>query len=151
MRTVKENLLAVPGILVSALPFGGCPACWPVYAGILSALGVSFLLSSAYLLPLTAFFLLIAVAALALRARHRRGYGPLSLAVAASALVLLGKFAVASQPVSYAGVGILIFASLWNAWPQRAAVHCPKCAPSEGGLVQLSAQENSHHEQQTNS
>jgi|GEM_PF-2330127 len=33
-------------------PQGRCPACWPAYAGVLSALGLGFLLESAYLLPM---------------------------------------------------------------------------------------------------
>lgn len=144
MRISKEAVLAVPGIVLSALPVGACPACWPVYAGILSALGASFLLSSALLLPLTAAFLLITVATLAFRARDRRGHGPLALGLAASAVVLAGKFALGSEPVTYAGTGVLVFAALWNAWPRRvAAAHCPKCAPSESELTQLSATEKS--------
>ncbi len=123
MRAVKQNFLAVPGILVSALPFGGCPACWPVYAGFLSALGASFLLSSAYLLPLTGVFLFIAIATLGLRARQRRGYGPFALGVTAAALVLTGKFALSSQLATYAGVGFLVLASLWK--HLAAACGCP--------------------------
>lgn len=143
MRISKETVLAVPGIVVSALPVGACPACLPVYASILSALGASFLLSSAYLLPLTAVFLAIAVATLGFRARDRRGYSPLALGLAGSAVVLTGKFALGSGPVSYAGTGLLVFAALWNAWPRRAAAHCPKCVPSKSELIQLSATEKS--------
>jgi len=90
----KRSFLAVPGIVLSVLPFGGCPLCWPVYAGILSALGLSFLLLSAYLLPLTALFLFATVFTLAFRARGRRGYGPFALGLAATALVLWGKFSL---------------------------------------------------------
>src|SRR6266851_8737790 len=130
MRVSKEAVLAVPGIILSVLPVGACPACWPVYGGVLSALGAGFLLSSAYLLPVTTVFLLITVAALGFRARARRGYGPLAVGVTAAAVVLTGKFALGSNPVTYAGTGLLVFSALWNAWPRRiAAAHCPKCAP----------------------
>src|SRR5438067_1701373 len=101
MRISKKAVFAVPGIVLSALPVGVCPACWPVYAGVLSALGASFLLSSVYLLPLTAVFLLITVATLGFRSRDRRGYGPLALGIAASAVVLTGKFTLGSEPVTY--------------------------------------------------
>ena len=144
MRISKEAVLAMPGVVVSVLPVGVCPGCWPVYAGILSALGAGFLLSSTYLLPLTAVFLLITIATLGLRARARRGYGPLVLGVAASAVVLTGKFALASQLAIYTGTGVLLFSALWNAWPRHvAAAQCPKCAPSESELIQLSATEKS--------
>jgi hypothetical protein len=56
-RTWKQNLLAVPGIGLSLLPKVACPACWPAYAGLLSSLGLGFLVSTAYLLPMTAAFL----------------------------------------------------------------------------------------------
>jgi mercuric ion transport protein len=137
MRTFKAQLLSIPGLVLSVLPVGGCPACWPVYAGVLSALGLTFLLSKEYLMPLTALFLLLAVATLALK-RHR-GYAPFAVGVLAAAIVLAGKFAIESDPVTYAGVALLVLVSLWNAWPRRAAPHCPNCAPLASGLVQVSA------------
>lgn len=139
MRAAKQ-FLALPGIVVSVLPFGGCPACWPVYAGVLSALGLGVLLSREYLLPLTALLLGVSVLMLFRRARERRGYGPFLTGLTAAALVLAGKFALASDPVTYTGVVLLVLSSVWNAWPRHVATACPKCAPS-GGLVQLSAQE----------
>lgn len=139
----KRSLLAVPGVVLSVLPFGGCPLCWPAYAGILSALGLSFLLSSAYLLPLTALFLFATVFTLAFRARERRGYGPFVLGLVATGLVLWGKFSLQSNVMTYTGVGLLITSSLWNIWPHRTATRCPKCAPSDTGFIQLSATEKS--------
>lgn len=139
----KRSFFAVPGIVLSVLPFGGCPVCWPVYAGVLSALGLSFLLSSAYLLPLTALFLFVTVFTLAFRARAHRGWGPLALGLVAATLILWGKFSSESNVLAYAGVGLLISSSLWNSWPRPAADRCPRCAPSGRELVQLSAMEKS--------
>jgi len=76
-RVWKQGLLSLPGIGLSALPKLACPACWPAYAGLLSSLGLGFLISTAYLLPLTAVFLALAPAALAFRAKSRGGLGPL--------------------------------------------------------------------------
>lgn len=117
-RTWKQGLLAIPGIGVSLLPKVACPLCWPAYAGLLSSLGLGFLLSATYLLPLTVGFLLIALAALGYGARQGRGYGPLLLSLAGSGVVLVTKFVVEIKAGVYAGIGILILASLWNAWPQ---------------------------------
>jgi mercuric ion transport protein len=139
----KRSFFAVPGIVLSVLPFGGCPACWPLYGGVLSAMGLGFLLSSAYLLPLTSLFLFVSVFVLAFRARLRRGYGPFALGLVAAALILWGKFSLESNVLAYAGVGLLISSSLWNSWPRRAAGQCPRCAPSGTELVQLSATEKS--------
>ncbi len=49
--------LSVPGTLISFLPVGLCPACWPVYTGLLSSLGLGFLFQDSYLAPLTVAFL----------------------------------------------------------------------------------------------
>ena len=128
----SKPLVVVPGVGAALLPVGVCPACWPAYAGLLSSLGLGFLLETTYLLPLMGAFFLIALASLAYRARERRGYGPLGLGCIATTLALLGKFATASDLVLYLGLALLVGASLWHAWPQRAATGtCPKCASQE--------------------
>lgn len=121
IRTWKQGLLALPGIGVAMLPKLACPLCWPAYAGLLSSLGLGFLISTTYLLPLTALFLILALAALAFRGRKRRGYGPFLLGLIAATGLLFGKFLWESNPMTYSAVGILVGASLWNAWPRREA------------------------------
>lgn len=109
----------MPGVGVAMLPKLACPLCWPAYAGLLSSLGLGFLISTAYLLPLTIGFLILALAALAFRATKRRGYGPFLLGLIAGVCVLVGKFLWESNPMTYGAVGVLVGASLWNAWPRR--------------------------------
>jgi glutaredoxin len=110
--------------------------------------GLGFLVpNTKYLLPLTAVFLLLAVGMLAFRARRRRGYGPFILGVAASSLILFGKFSLTSNPVFYAGLGLLILASVWNTWP--AASYCA-CAPAEGKLRQPGVQSERKIQMTTN-
>lgn len=111
----KQGLLAVPGVGFSILPKLACPLCWPAYAALLSSIGLGFLISAAYLLPLTAAFLLLAVAALAFRANKRRGCRPFVLGVIAGIAVLFGKFAWESKFTMYSALGLLVVASLWNA------------------------------------
>jgi len=126
----KQSLLALPSVGFSMLPKLACPACWPAYAGLLSSMGLGFLVSTAYLLPLTAAFLFVAIAALAFRANQRRGYGPFVLGLIAGTAVLLGKFAWVSNPTMYSALGLLVIASLWNAWPLHdspEAASCPEC------------------------
>ena len=136
---LKTSLAALPGIGASLLPVGVCPACWPAYAGLLTSLGLGFLIKETYLLPLTALFLLIAVAALGYKARTRRGYGPFFLGLAASTLMLTGNFLLGIPALLYAGVALLVAASAWNAWPKKkhgnANASCPACA--SGGLKPL--------------
>ncbi len=135
----RSPLAVFPGIGASLLPVGVCPACWPAYAGLLSSLGFGFLFETAYLLPLTAIFLATAVAALAYKAGTRRGYRPFVLGLAASAIVLAGKFSLQSDPAMYTGIALLIAASLWNAWPRKNAGtgkdSCPACAPAAAEVL----------------
>ncbi len=131
----SRALAALPGAGVALLPVGACPACWPAYAGLLGSLGMGFLLDTAYLLPLTAGFLAVALLPLGYRARGRRGFGPLGLGVVATATAFLGKFALDSNATLYLGLALLIGASIWNMWPLRAARTgtCGKCAPQGWG------------------
>jgi hypothetical protein len=76
------------------------------------------------------------VGSLAFRASRRRGLGPFCLGLTAAVLALTGKFYWDSAPATYAGVGLLVLASLWNAWPRSANVRfCPAGIAAEGGVI----------------
>src|SRR5258707_622499 len=126
-RTWKQSLLALPGVGVSILPNLACPACWPAYAGLLSSVGLGFLISTAYLLPLTVAFLILALAALAVRANERRGCGPFILGLVPGGGVLLGKFAFESNLIVYAGLGLLVIVSFGNPGPPRPPPEAQRC------------------------
>ncbi len=134
-RTWRQSLLALPGVSVSILPKLACLACWPAYAGLLTSAGLGFLMSAAYLLPLTATFLFLALGTMAFRANSRHGYGPFLLGLVAAAGVLLGKFVLESDLTIYGAVGLLVIGSLWNTWPRRdtpsQASTCPACQREE--------------------
>lgn len=124
----KGTAAILPGIGVALLPKLVCPLCWPAYAGILSAAGLTFLMEDRYLLPISAAFLSIALAALAWRAASRRGYGPLALGTAAAIAILVAKFALGNTPALYLSIAALVVAGLWNAWPRRLlAPNCRAC------------------------
>jgi len=140
-RGWRSSLAAVPGIAFAFLPKLACPACWPAYAGLLSSVGLGFLLDQTYLFPLTAAFLLLAVGALAFRAQARRGYGPLALGLAAAVVVLAGKFAFGSNAAMYGGIAVLVAASVWNAWPVRGKdAGCPGCVSDSSSSVSSTLQ-----------
>jgi hypothetical protein len=129
----RLNSLAVfPATGAALIPGLTCPACWPAYAAILGSLGLGFVNYTPYLLPTTIGFLGLALASLGYRARDRRGYGPLLLGSLAASLVVVGKFLVASAVALYAGVALLVTASLWNLRPRRArsGEACPACGSS---------------------
>ena len=126
-------MLTLPGIGFALLPKLACPMCWPVYASVLTSLGLGFLISRAYLLPLTIGFLLIAVGTLGHRAKQRRGHGPFLLGFVASTAVIVGKFHFESNPIMYGGVTVLVIASIWNAWPETVGeIQCPQCSTTKG-------------------
>lgn len=112
----------LPAIGAALLPKLTCPVCWPAYAAVLSALGVGFVDYTPYLMPLTVVFLAVTLAILAWR--PRRGYAPLGLGIAASAIVLAGKFLFDSDIAVYTGIVFLVGASGWNAWPKKPALSC---------------------------
>lgn len=111
------NTAIIPAVGVALLPKLVCPACWPAYAGLLSAMGLSFVDYTPYLLPFTAIFLIIAVTALGYGATKRRGYKPFMSGLIASIILLAGKFYFESDTAMYVGLTLLVMASLWNTWP----------------------------------
>jgi hypothetical protein len=136
-RTWKESAMALPGIGVSLLPKVVCPICSAAYAALVSSLGLGFLISTRYLLSLTAVFLAIAVGALGFRASSRRGFGPFWIGLVAAACVTIGKFWLDSTVTTYTGVSLLVIASIWNAVPCRnTSDFCPDCLPTEAAAQQ---------------
>lgn len=130
-RSSVRTLAILPGICVAVLPKLACPACWPAYAGLMSAVGLGFLISSRNLFWLTLAFLVPAVGSLALHARDRRGFGPFLGGCLAAGLMLAGKFILESNVQMYAGLVLLVGASVWNSWPRQVAARadCPACGP----------------------
>ena len=104
-------MLALPSVGFAMLPKLACPACWPAYAGLLTSVGLGFLISGVYLPPLTVAFLVLAVGAMVFRARERHGYRPFLLGMVAASGVLIGKFAWESNLIMYGAVGLLVIAS----------------------------------------
>ena len=128
-RAEGLTVLGIPAAGLAALP--ACPACYPLYAGILSSLGLTALIDPAAQSALTVFFLAMAVAALALHTRRRRGYRSLGVGLAGSLVVLAGKFVLGWNALTYLGVALLVGAGLWNIRSIRARTRgqCEACVP----------------------
>jgi hypothetical protein len=114
---------AAPAALAVALPT--CPFCWPVYAGALSAVGLGFLLSSAYVPFLALVLLLFTLWPLAYTARIHHFYGPVLVGALGAGAVLLGKF-LTSDIALYTGLAVLIGAYIWNT-RVRDGKSCSRC------------------------
>lgn len=127
----RRFIAVFPGIGAALLPKLSCPACWPAYTGLLSSLGLGFVNYTPYLLPLTALFLILAIASLRYRAKNRRGYSPFILGIFGAIVVIAGKFVFISDLAMYGGIAILIGASFWNSWPRKMSNNgsCPACIP----------------------
>lgn len=123
-----HSVAVLPGLAAAALPKVTCPLCWPAYAGVLSALGLGFLLETAWLLPISAAAVGVAVGSLGWRAGRRRGFGPFWLGLVAAAVLMVAKFGFDSQPAMYAGAAVLFGAAIWNAWPKKRTASCGACA-----------------------
>jgi uncharacterized membrane-anchored protein len=131
----KLGLLTIPGAAVSLLPILACSLCWPAYAALISSLGLGFLASTTYLLPVTGALLAVAVVGLGLQIESKR-YRPFVMGLVSVGMILPGKFLIGSNLMTYGGVALLVIASAWSLVPRRSAdsASCSTCAPSsEGG------------------
>lgn len=124
-------IATLPGIFTALLPKLVCPACWPLYAGVLSSLGISVNAYGQYYFPLVAVLLLLALWALGFRAKQRHGYYPLLLGILATFMILIAKLMWHSAVILYIGILLLFAVSIWNAWPIRKnPMACSACKKS---------------------
>jgi hypothetical protein len=137
---VKRILSVLPGIGAALLPNATCPACWPVYAGMLSALGLGFLMTGTYFYLLIILLLSVSLFSLAYKAKTRRGYRPFWIGLLSTVIIVGGKYYALSDYLFYLGAFILIIASVWNNIPikessssdkNESIVACPNCKTSE--------------------
>lgn len=130
-------LFAGPGAGAALLPKLTCPFCWPAYTAALGALGISVASYGPYLFWTTLVLVLVSVGSLAHGAKRRRGYRPLLLGAVAGSLTVAAKFALSSDPATYAGATLLLGASLWHGWPIKDTPTCRACTRSEADAVGL--------------
>ena len=120
-----EIVGAVPALGASLLPSLSCPACWPAYASLLGAFGLSFLGQSTYLLWLNVAALAISLIVLFRRARHGT-YIPVLIGALAALLILTGKFLLNSNPAAWLG-GAALLAAFVLSRPKPKLERCRAC------------------------
>jgi hypothetical protein len=136
IANLRRFLTAVPAVTIALLSHAGaCPACWPLIGGLVASLGLTFLVETRYLLPLMIGCLAIAIAALSYPIG--RDYRPLIVGVAASGVILIGKFILDASLVTVAGAGLLVGAYLWSFWLRRSdkASSCQSCCAPEAAAT----------------
>lgn len=119
MRASPRALLALPGAVLPLLPAVTCPFCLSAYAGVVSTLGLGFLVNERVLLPLIAFFLGVSVSTVGWTTRSHRKKGPIAASIAGATLVVGGRIAFDVPVAVYLGVAMLLAGSGWNLWLKR--------------------------------
>jgi hypothetical protein len=102
-----------------------CPFCYPAVVGILTSLGLGFLLEGKYFYILLSGFLGISVFGLFYKARSRRGYAPFLVGVLGAYFILISQV-IRAEGLFYLGFIILLLASVWNLVPLKK--NCTKCS-----------------------
>ena len=123
MEGQRRFFAALPVVGAALLPKLVCAACWPAYTAALGAVGIEFFDYTPYLAPLTMLAMIVAIGSLSLLARRRRRIEPILLGLAAAAAIVVGKFALDSRWMLYAGIGALMVASLFP-WRPKAPECC---------------------------
>lgn len=126
-----RSLALVPGAVLPLLPSATCPLCLAAYGGILSALGLGFLVNKRVLDPLIIVFLAVGILSMAFSMRSHRHSGPLLLAIIGTAAVVAGRLIWNVPTALYIGIGLFAGASIWNLWLKRPkAEHLVQIAKS---------------------
>ncbi len=132
----KKILSTLPGIGAALMPNLACPACWPAYAGILSTLGLGFLINGPYFFLFIGILLSISLYSLAHKAKTRRGYLPFWLGCLSMVIIIVGKYYELPEYIFYSGAALLVIASVWNNVPikknkegnnSESKIDCPNC------------------------
>lgn len=126
-----HGLAGASAAALPLLPLSTCPACLAAYAGVLSALGLGFVLEERVLAPMIVLFLILTVLGIARSTRSHRNKGPLLATVAGAALVVAFRL-VWNEPIAlYGGAALIVAASLWNLWlkrPRRQRATAPEAS-----------------------
>ena len=109
-----QTLVAVPAAVLPLLPSFSCPVCVAAYAGLLSSLGLGFLLTDRVQRPLIVAFLIVSLAGVGWAARTTKRVGPFVLVLLGSAAIVAGRLVWRVTPALYIGVVCLVAGTVWN-------------------------------------
>lgn len=119
-------LMVVPAAVLPLLPSATCPVCLAAYAGVLSSLGLGFLLNDQVQRPLILVFLGITVVSVAWAATRYRRFSPLLLVLSGSVAIVAARIVWNVPSLVYLGVVFLVAGAVWNLLskgPERGSFH----------------------------
>ena len=108
------KITAIPVMLLALLPKVVCPFCWPLYTGMLGAIGINFINYTPYIFPLLTLFLILTIAGLIMGARVNKQYKPVYLGIISSVFILLGKVLFETNILIYSGIIGLVVSVIWQ-------------------------------------
>lgn len=114
-----RTAVMMPAAILPLLPAATCPFCLAAYAGVLSFLGLGYLLNEQVLAPLIVSALLLGIASIAWTTRSHKKAAPLVGAILGAAGVVAGRLVWNVPVLLYLGVALLLGASVWNLWLKR--------------------------------
>lgn len=115
-----RTLVALPAAILPLLPSVSCPICLAAYAGVLSALGVGFLLDDRVQRPLILLFLCITLGSVGWLARKHRTTGPFLVTLHGSIAIVAARLVWNIPLIAYVGTTCLIAGAIWNIKLRRA-------------------------------
>jgi len=108
------KITAIPVMLLALLPKVVCPFCWPLYTGMLGAIGVNFISYSPYIFPLLTLFLILTIVGLIIGAKRSKQYKPVYLGFISSIFILVGKSLLETNVLIYSGIIGLMVSVIWQ-------------------------------------
>jgi len=115
--------------VVPLLPSFTCPVCLAAYAGVLSSMGLGFLLRESVLAPLIVASLVVTLLTVAWSTRSHRDLRPLATAVAGALAIVAGRLVWHVEALLDLGVALLVLAAVWNLWLKRPRRRLFRIAP----------------------
>ena len=131
-RDRRTTLMTISSAVFAVAP--KCPICFLAYLGFFGVATSSAAVYRAWLPPITTLWLALTIAMLAFQQRGKRRYRPALIGFVAALLLLIGKFVVDSQLMTFAGIIALLAAAVWRSriQAQISGEVCSRCEELEG-------------------
>ena len=123
-----STFMTVSSIVLAFAP--KCPVCFLAYFGVFGVAASSASAYRVWLPPITALWLALTVALLAVGRGTQGRIGPVSLALVSGIAVFAGRFNLENRLVMFAGLIGLAGATLWRASSRGRSSSCDQCEAS---------------------